>query len=41
MSVRIDGASNMALERPTGSHPLAVAAHRERWADEWVGQVIE
>ncbi len=30
MSVGIDGASNMALERPAGSHPLAPAAHCQR-----------
>jgi hypothetical protein len=30
MSVGIDGASNMALERPAGSHPLAAAAQRRR-----------
>ena len=34
MSVGIDGASNMALERPAGSHPLAVAAQCRRWTDE-------
>jgi hypothetical protein len=26
--------SNMAVERPAGSHPLAAAAHRERYAAE-------
>jgi hypothetical protein len=31
MSVRLDRASNMALERTAGSHSLAAAAHRERW----------
>lgn len=24
--------SNIALEQPAGSHSLAAAAHRERWA---------
>ena len=27
-----DGASNMALERPAGSHSLAAAAHCQRYA---------
>jgi hypothetical protein len=30
MSAVIDLASNMALERPAGSHSLAAAAHRQR-----------
>jgi len=30
MSVAIDGASNMALERPAGSHSVAAAAHCRR-----------
>ena len=34
MSVGIDVASNRALERPAGSHPLATAAHCRRWADQ-------
>jgi hypothetical protein len=31
---QVGGASNMALERTAGSHPLAAAAHRQRWADQ-------
>jgi hypothetical protein len=27
------GLSNIALEQPAGSHSLAAAAQRERWAD--------
>jgi hypothetical protein len=26
---------NPAVERTAGSHALAAAAHRERWADKW------
>jgi len=32
MTVCVDSASNMAVERPAGSHSLAAAAHRQRWA---------
>jgi hypothetical protein len=34
MTVCVDSASNMAVERPAGSHSLAAAAHRQRWADQ-------
>ncbi len=30
MTVRVNAASNLALERPAGSHPLATAAHCRR-----------
>jgi len=30
MTVCVDAASNMALERPAGSHPLAAAAQHQR-----------
>jgi hypothetical protein len=33
MSVGVDAASNMALERPAGSHSLAAAAHCQRSPD--------
>jgi hypothetical protein len=29
------GPSNIALERTAGSHSLAAAAQRERWAASW------
>jgi hypothetical protein len=29
-----NAASNFAVDRTAGSHSLAAAAHRERWADE-------
>ena len=32
MSVGFDRASNMAVERPAGSHSLAAAAHCQRYA---------
>jgi hypothetical protein len=38
MSAGVDAASNMALERPAGSHPLAVAAHCRRYANKWHDQ---
>ena len=31
---KIDGPDNFTFERPAGSHPLAAAAQRGRWADE-------
>ena len=34
MTVWIDAVSNMAVERPAGSHSLAAAAHCRRWADQ-------
>lgn len=34
LSVRFLRPTNNAVERPAGSHSLAAAAHRERWADE-------
>jgi len=30
MTVCVDSASNMAVERPAGSHSLAAAAYRQR-----------
>ena len=33
MTVCVDAASNMAVERPAGSHPLAAAAHCRRYPD--------
>ena len=39
MSLGVDGASNMALERPAGSHPLAAAAHCPRSADRHLYQM--
>jgi len=33
MTVCVDAASNMAVERPACSHSLAAAAHCRRWAD--------
>jgi hypothetical protein len=32
MTAHVNAASNMALERTAGSHSLAAAAHRQRWA---------
>jgi hypothetical protein len=33
MTVCVEAASNMAVERPAGSHSLAAATHCRRWAD--------
>jgi hypothetical protein len=33
MTICVDAASNMALERQAGSHPLAAAAQRQRSPD--------
>ena len=38
MSVGVDAASNMALERPADSHPLAAAAHCQRSPHRYFGE---
>jgi hypothetical protein len=35
MSRGVDAASNMAVERPAGPHPLGAAAHRQR-SPQWL-----
>jgi hypothetical protein len=40
MSVRVSAASNMAVERPAGSHSLAAAAHCCRSADMWTFDTV-
>jgi hypothetical protein len=41
MTVGVDSASNVPVERPAGSHSLAAAAHCRRWTanaiEQWRG----